>query len=78
MPLADDRLQVSGHALPLPALVPVLAGAPGPGQAVPVAGDGVAGVLAQVVPQVPPVRDLGRVRGAVPGGLRVELVKSFV
>ena len=35
------------------------------------AGDGLAGVLAQVVPQVPAVRDLDRARRAGPGGLGV-------
>jgi len=41
-------------------LVLARAGARRPGQAVPMAGDGLAGVLAQVVPQVPPVGDLDR------------------
>ncbi len=39
--------------------------------AVLVAGDSLAGVLAHVVPQVPAVGDLVRVRGAVPGALGV-------
>ena len=48
-----------------------LAGAAGSGQAVLVAGDGLAGVLAQVVPDMPPVGHLDRLRGAVAGRLGV-------
>jgi hypothetical protein len=34
-----------------------------------VAGDGLDGVLGEVMPQVPPVRDLDRGRGTVAGAL---------
>jgi hypothetical protein len=82
VPFADDRFQVAGRLSPvLVSLAGAAAGARrGLGEAVLVAGGGLAGVFAQVVPQVPPVGDLGRVRGAGRRGLGVgaELVNFSV
>jgi hypothetical protein len=52
-------------------LVRVVAGAAGLGQAALVARDRPGRVLAQVVPQMPAVRDLDRLRGAVPDRLGI-------
>ena len=81
MPLADDGLQAGGHAcrpfflllllLLLPFLRLARPGAAGPSQAPLVAGDGLAGVLAQVVPDMPAVRHLDRPGSAGAGSLGI-------
>jgi len=78
VPAADDGFQVSWLIpglvlLPRPGRILAVPWRardvlPGAGDAGLVAGDGVAGVLGQVVPDVPPVGDLDRGWGGGPGG----------
>jgi len=56
---------VPGFGGPWFALLLARAGVRPPADAVLVAGDGLAGMLAQVVPEVPPAGDLVRVRGGL-------------
>ena len=65
-----DKVSINSAALADPSLITEI-GASFGAQAVVVGGDGLAGCLAQVLPQVEAVSDLDRVRGAVPDALGV-------